>query len=177
MLKMMYSEKNSICRRLQSQIDQLKKIKDSGNETKYVANDCCSETDTEANEALSDSESDDCCLSESRKSCNSRLNSSKSLVDLEDPNNAVTLNSPLKRHERSPKNKSIDMDKSSPSEVSPKSLSKSAGSQQTTTGRKRARVILSDDEGGDCENETMNFFSKSRPHLWQGEISATSNDS
>ncbi|XP_022132859.1 protein TONSOKU isoform X2 [Momordica charantia] len=161
-------------RRLQSQIDQLKETRKSDNETKYVAEDCCSETDTEANEALSDSASDDCCLSDTRKSCNSRLNSSKHLADLEEPNNAVTLTSPLKRLEKSPKIKSVDMNEfdASPSEISPKSLSKSAGSQQTTIGRKRVRVILSDDEG---ENETMDF-SKSRPHFWQGEDSATSDD-
>lgn len=140
-----------------------------------MTEDCCSETDTEANEALSDSASDDCCLSDTRKSCNSRLNSSKHLADLEEPNNAVTLTSPLKRLEKSPKIKSVDMNEfdASPSEISPKSLSKSAGSQQTTIGRKRVRVILSDDEG---ENETMDF-SKSRPHFWQGEDSATSDDS
>lgn len=155
----------------------MKEIKRSGNETKDVAEDCCSETDTEANEVLSDSASDECCLSETRKFCNSRFNSSKSVADLEELNDAVTLTSPLKRHERSPKIKSIDMDKcnasAKPPELSPKSLSKSTGSQQTSVGRKRVRVILSDDEG---ENEMMDF-SQSRPHLWQGENSATSNDS
>lgn len=163
-------------RRLQSQIDQLKEKTKSGSETKFVAEECCSETDTEINEALSDSPSDECSLLETRKSCNSRFNSSKSLADLEEPNDAVTFTSPPKRHERSPKIKSIDMEKcntnSNPSEISPKSLSKSVGSQQTTIGRKRVRVILSDDEG---EDEMMDF-SKSRPHLCRGENSATSDD-
>ncbi|XP_022977670.1 protein TONSOKU isoform X2 [Cucurbita maxima] len=107
-------------RRLQSQIDQLKEKTKSGNETKFVAQDCCSETDSE--EALSDIPSNEC-LSETRKSCNS-------------------------------------------------SLSQSAGSQQTTIGRKRVRVILSDDEGED----EMIDFSKSRPHLCRGENSATSDE-
>ena len=62
---------------------------------------------------------------------------------------------------------------SNPSEFSPKSLSQSAGSQQTTIGRKRVRVILSDDEGED----EMIDFSKSRPHLCRGENSATSDES
>ncbi|KAG6604274.1 Protein TONSOKU, partial [Cucurbita argyrosperma subsp. sororia] len=160
-------------RRLQSQIDQLKEKTKSGNETKFVAEDCCSETDSE--EALSDIPSNEC-LSETRKSCNSRFNSSKSLADLEEPNDPVTFTSSLKRHESSPKMKSIDMEKynasSNPSEFSPKSLSQSAGSQQTTIGRKRVRVILSDDEGED----EMIDFSKSRPHLCRGENSATSDE-
>lgn len=148
----------------------------SGNDTR--AEDCCSETDTEANDALSDSSSDECSLSETRKSCKSNFNSSKSLADLEEPNDAVTFISSFKRHERSPTIKSFDMEKcnasSNPSEFSPKSLSKSAGSQQTTIGRKRTRVVLSDDD--EDEDEMMDF-SKTRPHLCRGENSATSDDS
>ncbi|KAL4020376.1 hypothetical protein IC575_019150 [Cucumis melo] len=162
-------------RQLQSQIDQLKEKTKIGNDTR--AEDCCSETDTEANDALSDSSSDECSLSETRKSCKSKFNSSKSLADLEEPNDAVTFTSSFKQHERSPRIKSFDMEKcnasSNPSEFSPISLSKSAGNQQTTIGRKRIRVVLSDD---DEDEDEMTDFSKSRPHLCRGENSATSDD-
>ncbi|KAL9462342.1 hypothetical protein AB3S75_000365 [Citrus x aurantiifolia] len=112
-------------RRLQHEIDKLKESKSEDLEAHDVARDCCSETDTEGNDHLPDVRSSACFPAEMSKSDSGR---SKNLAGLEE-------NIPTE-----------------PRELTPKTLSKSTISQQTGGGRKRIRVVLSDDEG-DIDNE------------------------
>ncbi|KAL4644059.1 hypothetical protein ACB092_02G135700 [Castanea dentata] len=134
-------------RRLQLLIDKLKKSKDKELETHNVAEDCCSETCSEGNYHLSESRSDACCSPEMSKLNSSRSNSVASVEELNDD---VPLISLLRSSKNSPKMKAAQSEKhnisSQPAKVLPKSLSISTSNQQTGVGRKRARVILSDDE-------------------------------
>ena len=136
-----------LCRRLQLLIDKLKKSKDKELETHNVAEDCCSETYTEGNYHLSESRSDACCSPEMSKLNSSRSNSVASVEELNDD---VPLISLLRSSKNSPKMKAAQSEKhnisTQPAKVLPKSLSISTSNQQTGVGRKRARVILSDDE-------------------------------
>ncbi|KAK7822727.1 protein tonsoku [Quercus suber] len=134
-------------RRLQLLIDKLRKSKDKELETHNVAEDCCSETYTEGNYCLSESRSDACCSPEMSKLNSSRSNSVASVEELNDD---VPLISLLRSSKNSPKMKAAQSEKhnisTQPAKVLPKSLSISTSNQQTGVGRKRARVILSDDE-------------------------------
>ncbi|KAF3945413.1 hypothetical protein CMV_028214 [Castanea mollissima] len=134
-------------RRLQLLIDKLKKSKDKELETHNVAEDCCSETCSEGNYHLSESRSDACCSPEMSKLNSSRSNSVASVEELNDD---VPLISLLRSSKNSPKMKAAQSEKhnisTQPAKVLPKSLSISTSNQQTGVGRKRARVILSDDE-------------------------------
>ncbi|KAH9669138.1 protein TONSOKU [Citrus sinensis] len=140
-------------RRLQHEIDKLKETKSEDLEAHDVAKDCCSETDTEGNDHLPDVRSSACFSAEMSKSDSGR---SKTLAGLEDVEDDEPLISFLRSSERLPKLKSAYVEKQSiptePREPSPKTLPKSTNSQQTGGGRKRIRVVLSDDEG-DIDNE------------------------
>lgn len=162
------------CRRLQLLIDKLKKSNDKELETHNVAEDCCSETYTEGNYHLSESRSDACCSPEMSKLNSSRSNSVASLEELNDD---VPLISLLQSSKNSPKMKAAQSEKhnisTQPAKVLPKSLSISTSNQQTGVGRKRARVILSDDES-EVPNEVER--SKGRPDKCPVEAVTTSDE-
>ncbi|KAG6721658.1 hypothetical protein I3843_03G123000 [Carya illinoinensis] len=116
-------------RRLQLLIDKLKQSGDRELKRHNVAEDCCSETDTEGNDHLSESRYNARCSPEMSKWNSSR---SKSEASVEELNDDVPLISLIGSSKNSPKMKSAH-------------LSKSTSDQQTVVGRKRVRVILSDE--------------------------------
>ncbi|XP_015891011.3 protein TONSOKU [Ziziphus jujuba] len=140
-------------RRLQLLIDQLKKQSNREPETQDLAEGCCSETDTEEEIRVS---------SETSKSNSSR---SKSVAGVEELNDDVPLISLLRSTKRPSKMETTYIGSQNtstkPAEFSPKCLSKSNSDQQTIVGRKRVRVILSDDED-DMHDEVES--SKGRTH-------------
>ncbi|KAK3211640.1 hypothetical protein Dsin_016346 [Dipteronia sinensis] len=161
-------------RRLQLAIDKLKESETRNVGAKDVAGeDCCSETDTEGNDQKSDSRSSACCSLDLVKS---RSSTSKTLagVEVEELNDDLPLISFLQSSKSSPKMKTPYIEKqnisSKPTEASPRSLSKSTNS---IVGRKRIRVVLSDDEGEmDDELECL----KGRVHKCPVEAVATSDE-
>ncbi|KAJ0098287.1 hypothetical protein Patl1_27847 [Pistacia atlantica] len=135
-------------RRLQLAIDKLKDSETTNLEAQEVAGDICSETDTEGNDHLSDGRSSASC---SPKMSKAGSGQSKSLAGVEEFKDDVPLISILQSSKRSAKMRTAYVQKQNvtkkPTEASPKSLSKLTDSQQTGVGRKRVRVVLSDDEG------------------------------
>lgn len=133
---------------MQHEIDKLKESKIEDLEARDVARDCCSETDTEGNDHLPDVRSSASFSAEISKSDSGR---SKTLAGLEEVEDDEPLVSFLRSSVRLPKWKTAYVEKqkilSKPTEHSPKSLSISTNSKQTGGGRKRIRVVLSDDEG------------------------------
>ncbi|XP_057967784.1 protein TONSOKU isoform X2 [Malania oleifera] len=109
-------------RRLQNLIDNLNQSKIRDVEAQKVMEDWCSETDTE-----------------------------ESLPDVEELKDDVPLISLLQSGKLFPTLKNAQIEKQNatnePLDASSKSLSKSASDQQTGVGRKRIRVVISDDEG------------------------------
>uniref|UniRef100_A0A5B6ZRH6 Protein TONSOKU n=1 Tax=Davidia involucrata TaxID=16924 RepID=A0A5B6ZRH6_DAVIN len=134
-------------RRLQLLMDKLKQSKSREFEAQIKAGDYCSETETEGDDQLSNSRSDTSCSPRKSKS-NSKSKPHTSLEELKDDAPLISL---LHSRKNSYKLKTSHVEKpnasTNPNEGSPKSMSKSGGSQQTVVGRKRVRVILSDDEG------------------------------
>ncbi|XVF61874.1 hypothetical protein PTKIN_Ptkin08bG0169300 [Pterospermum kingtungense] len=124
-------------RRLQLEIDKLKQSKLEKLEEKHIAEECCSETDTGG---------DDHCLD----NMSNASNRSTSLTSSAELNDDIPLISLIRPSKRSSKNKTSHTEKNNisidPDESFPKSLSKSKGNQQTVVGRKRVRLVLSDDE-------------------------------
>ncbi|KAA8531034.1 hypothetical protein F0562_005743 [Nyssa sinensis] len=160
-------------RRLQLLIDKLKQSKSRELEAQNKVGDYCSESETEGDDLLSNSRSDVSC-SPSKSNSNSKARSHTSLEELKDDAPLITL---LRSPKNSPKLKSPHVEKpnasTNPNEGSPKCMSKSGGSQQTIVGRKRVRVILSDDEG---EIHDDIEFSRGRPHKCPAESVATSDE-
>ncbi|XP_042971160.1 protein TONSOKU-like isoform X1 [Carya illinoinensis] len=161
-------------RRLQLLIDKLKQSGDKELERHNVAEDCCSETDTEGNDHLSESRYNACCLPEMSKWNSSR---SKSEASVEELNDDVPLISLIGYGRNSPKMKSAQSGKQNictqPTKVLPKSLSESTRDQQTVVGRKRVRVILSDDESEEPDEVKC---SKGSPGKCPVEAVATSGE-
>ncbi|KAJ7945273.1 Protein TONSOKU like [Quillaja saponaria] len=137
-------------RKLQLLIDNLKKSMETKPEIQIAPEDCCSETETEGNDHLSSTDSDACCTSKTNKS-----NGFKSVDVAEEFNDETPLLSLIQSIKNSTKKKTghieIINNSITPAEVSPNGLSRSSSSQQKTVGRKRTRVILSDDET-ECSN-------------------------
>ncbi|KAK8271273.1 hypothetical protein V6Z12_D11G252100 [Gossypium hirsutum] len=133
-------------RRLQLEIDKLKQSKVEELDEKHIATDCCSETDTEGDDHCSDDMSS-ACLEVLRKSGS---NGSVPLAASGESNDDLPLISLIRPSKKSPKDKTTDTANNNiskePDETSPKSLSKSTSNQQTVVGRKRVRLVLSDDE-------------------------------
>ncbi|KAG5241972.1 protein TONSOKU [Salix suchowensis] len=148
-------------RRLQHEIEKLK----SENweiEKKNLAADCCSETDTEGDDHLSDCRSNASCSQEINESGSA---GSKYLAGAECLNDDLPLISLLRSHKNSPRTKSTqeEMHNTStwPTKASPQCFSKTASDQQTVLSRKRIRIVLSDDEDEmhdevDCSRERLN---------------------
>ncbi|KAF8411665.1 hypothetical protein HHK36_004223 [Tetracentron sinense] len=135
-------------RRLQVVIDNLKRSTDGENVAQNLASDCCSETETEGDDRLSDNKSN---AYNSPKISESAFIRSKLPTNVEEFNDDVPLISLLRSNKISSKLKTAQIEKpsssSKPTEASPRSSSKAIGNQQTVVGRKRVRVVLSDDEG------------------------------
>ncbi|XP_059644880.1 protein TONSOKU [Cornus florida] len=134
-------------RRLQLLIDKLKQSKSRELEVQTMAGDCCSETNTEGDDQSSNSISEVSCSSMKSKSNSTKAKSGTSLEEFKDDAPLISL---LRSHRNSSKIKTSQVERpiayGHPTEASSKSMSISFGSQQTV-GRKRVRVILSDDEG------------------------------
>lgn len=124
------------CRRLQCSIDKLKQSENEKHEGRNMAEDCCSETDTEGDGCLSKSRSDPSCLVK-----NGKLKS-----DCEEFKDDVPLISLLQSNKKFPKRGMAQVDEVQPTGASHDGLSTSTSCQQSV-GRKRVRVVLSDDEG------------------------------
>ncbi|KAK8989807.1 hypothetical protein V6N11_064223 [Hibiscus sabdariffa] len=133
-------------RRLQLEIDKLKQSKVEELEAKHIKPDCCSETDTEGGDHCSDDMSgkylEALCRSSSKRPA--------SLAASGESNDDLPLVSLIRPHRRSPKSKTahtvnnnISME---PDEIFPRSSSKATINQKTVVGRKRVRLVLSDDE-------------------------------
>ncbi|XAR73209.1 hypothetical protein NMG60_11007107 [Bertholletia excelsa] len=126
-------------RRLQQLIDKLKEPKTTETEAQNMVYNRCSETETE--------NGDSCEISCSQETNKSSIGKSKS-HSREELKDDLPLISLLCSHKNSAKTKTahIPVISTSPTLASPKSTSRSTDSQQTV-GRKRIRLVLSDDEG------------------------------
>ncbi|OMO98309.1 Leucine-rich repeat, ribonuclease inhibitor subtype [Corchorus olitorius] len=134
-------------RSLQSEIDELKQSKAEEHEANDIRTDYWPETDTEVDDNISDN------ISNADSRVMSKCNSNRSAHEAatEDFNDDLPLISLIQSSKRSLKSKTAQTGKynssTEPDEALSKSLSKSTHNQQTVVGRKRVRVILSDDEG------------------------------
>ncbi|KAK4256777.1 hypothetical protein QN277_006458 [Acacia crassicarpa] len=140
-------------RRLKNLIDKLKKSIEKEPETKNMPEDYCSETDTEANSYLSDSGSDCFCSPKtsyrSKNTCSEEeLNEDLPLISLFQ----CIRSSSKKRtgHMESPSNSPTQ------AEQSPESFPSLTSNHQTVVGRKRIRIILSDNDDNDDELGCLN---------------------
>lgn len=137
---------------MQLLIQDLKQPQNTNVEEECHVGEFCPETDTEGDDCPSDNSSNECNSPKISECASTR---SKSVSTFEESKDDIPLISLL--HPR----KKLSMQKVSrvekpfislgPTESSPKRLSKSADKQQTFSGRKRARLVISDDEsdGGD----------------------------
>ncbi|XVE86577.1 hypothetical protein DITRI_Ditri18aG0044600 [Diplodiscus trichospermus] len=151
-------------RRLQLEIDKLKQSNAEEFEAKHIATDCCSETDTEGDDHCSDNVSN--LYLEVMSKSNS--NRSASLAASGELNDDLPLISLIRPRQRSPKNKTAHKGKYNisiePDDTCSKSLSKLTSNQQTVVGRKRVRLVLSDDEGDmhdevECSGRRLHKYS------------------
>ncbi|KAI9070618.1 hypothetical protein K1719_047416 [Acacia pycnantha] len=137
-------------RRLKNLIDKLKKSIEKEPETKNMPEDYCSETDTEAKCYLSDSGSDAFCSPKtsyrSKNTCaEEELNEDLPLISL-----FQSIRSSSKKrtgHMESPGNSLTQ------AERSPESFPSPTINHQTVVGRKRIRIILSDNDDDDDDDE------------------------
>ncbi|TKY60409.1 TONSOKU protein [Spatholobus suberectus] len=133
-------------RRLKLLIDKLKKSEEKVAEAKSMLEDRCSETDTEADDYLSNSGSDDFCFPKT-------ISRSKTLTTGEELKDDVCLMSLYQSIKGSSKKKAGHKESLTNStkqdEQSPSSLKNQTNDHQTVVGRKRVRVILSDDDDDD----------------------------
>lgn len=132
-------------RRLKLLIDKLKKSNEE-QEDNSSPEDCCPETDTEENDCLSNSGSDEFCFP--KKTCKSETLTSGE--ESNDDTKPLTLlyqsikgSSRKISHKESPTISTMQVDQS------PKSVTKQTSNHQAVVGRKRVRVILSDDDDDD----------------------------
>ncbi|KAK2988280.1 hypothetical protein RJ640_016860 [Escallonia rubra] len=131
-------------RRLQVLIDKLKQSKAIDLEPQNMAGDCCSETETEGDDGLS-SMSDLSYIPKISKSSSTKLQSRADEEELQDDVPLISLCHSSKKLSKSKTAflaKKVTLTK--PIGTSPRSISRSTDSQ--AVGRKRVRVILSDDE-------------------------------
>ncbi|RVW85361.1 Protein TONSOKU [Vitis vinifera] len=140
-------------RRLQYLIDKLKQSGNEKHEGRNIAEDCCSETDTEGDDCLSNSRSD--------PSCSVKKGKSKS--DRGEFKDDVPLISLLQSNKKLPKRNIAHVDEVLPTGASHKSSSTSTSNQQTV-GHKRVRVVLSDDESEMQDEVACSNFECGRLH-------------
>ncbi|XP_042495456.1 protein TONSOKU [Macadamia integrifolia] len=156
-------------RRLQLKIDNLKNT--TKIEEKNVE-DCCSETETEGDDGSTEARSHAC---NSPKISESNSKRSKPVTMVEEFNDDVPLISLLQSTKNVSRMNKAELKKTGVSmelnEALPKGLIRPIGSQEPAVGRKRVRVVLSDDES-DEHNETQ--YSRGRHNNCVVEDYATS---
>ncbi|KFK39188.1 hypothetical protein AALP_AA3G211400, partial [Arabis alpina] len=135
-------------RELKEKIEDLKKA-EHGERDECGTEEECSETDSEGHGNISNDRPNACSSPESQTS---NLLRSEPLADLDDTNDDVPLISFLKPGKRLSKRKQVSGKQDVDTDQTKKSFSAVGDSQQTVVGRKRIRVILSDDES-ETENE------------------------
>ncbi|KAL9329739.1 hypothetical protein ACSQ67_004742 [Phaseolus vulgaris] len=130
-------------RRLKLLIDKLKESKEKEAAAKNMSEDCCSETDTEADDYLSNSGSDNFCFPKT-------ISQSKAPTTGEELEDDAPLMSLYQSIKSSSKNKTGHkeslLNSTKQAEQSPSSLKNQTSDHQTIVSRKRVRVILSDDD-------------------------------
>ncbi|XP_012572250.2 protein TONSOKU [Cicer arietinum] len=127
-------------RRLKLLIDKLKKSHEE-QEANGTPEDCCSETDTEEDDCMSNSGPDDFCFP---KTPGEELN--------DDNTPLMSLYQSIKGSSRKTTSQKESLSNSTKQlEQSPKSLTKLTSEHQAVVGRKRVRVILSDDDDDEME--------------------------
>ncbi|CAJ1937877.1 unnamed protein product [Sphenostylis stenocarpa] len=133
-------------RRLKLLIDKQKKSKEKEAAAKSMSDDCCSETDTEAGDYLSNSGSDNFCFPKT-------ISRSKALItgeELGDDTPIMSLYQSIKSSSKKKKDhKESLLNSNKQAEQSPSSLKNQSSDHQTVVSRKRVRVILSDDDDDD----------------------------
>ncbi|VVA98138.1 unnamed protein product [Arabis nemorensis] len=129
-------------RELKEKIENLKES-EHGGRAECGTEDECSETDSEGHVNISDDRPNACISPEPQTS---NLLRSEPLADLDDPNDDVPLISFLKPGKRLSKRKQVSGKQDVDTDQTKKDFSAAGDSQQTVVGRKRIRVILSDDE-------------------------------
>ncbi|XP_050205266.1 protein TONSOKU isoform X2 [Mercurialis annua] len=141
-------------RRLQLEISNLKHEKRRELETKNLARDCCSETDTDGDDDLSDITPN---ASHSPKINRSDARKSKPLA-VEESNDDLPLISFMQSSKRASRKNTACVQNRNTSDklavTSPKRLNKTSN-QERVVGRKRARVVISDDEGEMDDEEKL----------------------
>ncbi|KAK6922850.1 Tetratricopeptide repeat [Dillenia turbinata] len=146
-------------KRLQNVIENLKQSK-SKELNAHKSIDCCPETDAEEDDCLSNSRSSACQFTKKSNSSPGKPNSVPS-VELEDDMPLISLLLSLKN---SPGSKTAHSGKRNALIVnSPKISFKSISNQENGVARKRARIVLSDDEGEtvdglDCPNDKIHII-------------------
>ncbi|GMH06680.1 hypothetical protein Nepgr_008520 [Nepenthes gracilis] len=131
-------------RRLQLKINNLKLLINGEIEAQEVDEDCCPETETEGGDDFSDCRSDASGSPEVNELLSTFL---FSVEEVKDDEPLISLVRPPKEVGKQ-KSYLEERDKTLPREIedSTKSLSKSTSASQTAVGRKRARIVLSDNE-------------------------------
>ncbi|XP_020974960.1 protein TONSOKU isoform X2 [Arachis ipaensis] len=129
-------------KRLKILIDKLKNSIEAESGAKNMAEDCCSETDTEADNNLSIAGSDDLC-SPHTSSRSKALSTGEEFID-DMP--LMSIYQSLKGSSRKTTGHMEDLTSTKQADKSSKSLTNLTGNHQAVVGRKRVRVILSDDE-------------------------------
>ncbi|KAL2342941.1 hypothetical protein Fmac_004226 [Flemingia macrophylla] len=130
-------------RRLKLLIDKLKKSEEKEAEAKSMQEDCCSETDTEADDYLSNSGSDDFCFTKT----NSRSKTMNAGEELKDDAPLMSLYQSIKGSSKKKAGYKESLTNSTKQDAqSPSSQKNQSNDHQTVVGRKRVRVILSDDD-------------------------------
>ncbi|XP_056168053.1 protein TONSOKU isoform X4 [Syzygium oleosum] len=148
-------------RRLQLLIDKLKQSESKELEAQKMAGDCCPETDTEGDDYLSNSRSSTCSSPLTSNSYKRKLHNT-----VEELNDDAPLISLLHSKKVSPKFRTAAPVEKCGNPVkhmmaTSKSSSKSSGEVRKAVGRKRIRLVLSDDEG---EMHTQAGASMAGPH-------------
>ncbi|KAK7358853.1 hypothetical protein VNO77_00793 [Canavalia gladiata] len=135
-------------RSLKLLIDKLKKSEEKDAEGKSMPEDCCSETDTEADDYLSNSGSDDVCFPKTV----SRSKTLSTGEGLKDDVPLMSLYQSIKGSSRKISGHVESLTNSTKqAEQSPTSQKNLTQNHQAIVGRKRVRVILSDDDDDDDE--------------------------
>lgn len=158
-----------ICRRLQALIDKFKQSKGIELEPHIMTAECCSETETEGDDEVSNSRSNVNWSPEISKSSFVKLKPCPSAEEVMDevPSNTLLPGEDVFKLKTAHTTRPITS--RGPTEAC-RSVSRSTDSQ--TVGRKRVRVILSDDEG---ENDELQH-SRGRFHSSPTEDVATSDE-
>ncbi|CAN0880513.1 Protein TONSOKU [Linum grandiflorum] len=148
-------------RRLQHEVEKLKQLGGREAEKNNLATDHCSETDTEEGDNLSDSSFSKPCSPNSGDSFRRRSTSSAFVEEFKDDTPLISLLKSTKRLTRKTDTNDEEVYVSNnPNEASPTCFEIPTTSQQSV-GRKRVRVILSDDENE--TNEKVDYLERKLP--------------